>query len=102
MHRIVERRPVTVLTVYTGDPTHKVHSLDAHRNSYLCYYSWVQIIVTVLKPAAHLTPREVDAELKLSVQQLRKDGARLKQVPWWLCSLLAALLIVCLRRLWVF
>ncbi|KAG0709652.1 hypothetical protein DFH29DRAFT_885189 [Suillus ampliporus] len=60
---IVERlRPVTVLTVYTGDPAHK-------------------ITVTMLKPAGHLTPQEGEAELKLSVQHLRKDGARPKQTP---------------------
>ncbi|OJA18986.1 hypothetical protein AZE42_00374 [Rhizopogon vesiculosus] len=60
---IVERvRPVTVLTVYTGDPAHK-------------------ITVTVLKPAGHLTSQEADAELKLCVQHLRKDGARPKQTP---------------------
>lgn len=60
---IVERvRPVTVLIVYTGDPSHK-------------------ITVTVLKPAGYLTHQEGELELKLSVQHLRKDGARPKQTP---------------------
>lgn len=60
---IVERvRPVTVLIVYTGDPSHK-------------------ITVTVLKPAAYLTHQEGELELKHSVQHLRKDGARPKQTP---------------------
>ncbi|KAG2156080.1 hypothetical protein DEU56DRAFT_765463 [Suillus clintonianus] len=60
---IVERlRPVTVLIVYTGDPSHK-------------------ITVTVLKPAGHLTSQEGESELTLSVQHLRKDGARPKQTP---------------------
>ncbi|KAG2141720.1 uncharacterized protein EDB93DRAFT_1089166 [Suillus bovinus] len=60
---IVERvRPVTVLIVYTGDPSHK-------------------ITVTVLKPAGRLTREEEELEIKLSVQHLRKDGARPKQTP---------------------
>lgn len=60
---IVERvRPVTVLIVYTGDPSHK-------------------ITVSVLKPAGFLTHQEGELELKLSVQHLRKDGARPKQTP---------------------
>ncbi|KAG1806788.1 uncharacterized protein HD556DRAFT_1324065 [Suillus plorans] len=60
---IVERvRPVTVLIVYTGDPSHKV-------------------TVTVLKPADRLTHEEGELEFKLSVQHLRKDGARPKQTP---------------------
>ncbi|KAG2077397.1 hypothetical protein BDR04DRAFT_1088384 [Suillus decipiens] len=60
---IVERvRPVTVLIVYTGDPSHK-------------------ITVTVLKPAGCLTHQEGELEVKLSVQHLRKDGARPKQTP---------------------
>lgn len=60
---IVERiRPVTVLIVYTGDSSHK-------------------ITVTVLKPADCLTHQEGELELKLSVQHLRKDGARPKQTP---------------------
>lgn len=60
---IVERvRPVTVLIVYTGDPSHK-------------------ITVTVLKPAGCLTHQEGELEVKHSVQHLRKDGARPKQTP---------------------
>ncbi|KAG2367361.1 hypothetical protein BDR07DRAFT_1458031 [Suillus spraguei] len=59
---IVERvRPVTVLIVYTGDPSHK-------------------ITVTVLKPAGCLTHQEGELEVKHSVQHLRKDGARPKQI----------------------
>lgn len=68
-----------MLTVYTGDPAHKVHSLCGRWNA--CLF-WTQITVTVLKPAGHLTSQEADTELKLSVQHLRKDGARPKQVPW--------------------
>ncbi|KIJ20038.1 hypothetical protein PAXINDRAFT_166206 [Paxillus involutus ATCC 200175] len=61
---IVERaRPVTVLTVYTGDPLHK-------------------IIVTALSPVATMTYPEAEAEFKAAVYHLRKqDGARPKEIP---------------------
>ncbi|KAF8450735.1 hypothetical protein L210DRAFT_2408267 [Boletus edulis BED1] len=61
---IVERtRPVTVLTVYTGDPSHK-------------------IVVTALSPVSSMTSAEVEAEFKVAVQHLRKqDGARPRETP---------------------
>lgn len=43
----------------------------------------------MLKPADRLTREEGELELKLSVQHLRKDGARPKQVPWHLGGILA-------------
>ncbi|KAF8559090.1 hypothetical protein OG21DRAFT_1503545 [Imleria badia] len=61
---IVERtRPVTVLTVYTGDPSHK-------------------IVVTALSPVSTMSSVEVEAEFKAAVQHLRKqDGARPRGTP---------------------
>ncbi|KIK97154.1 hypothetical protein PAXRUDRAFT_136907 [Paxillus rubicundulus Ve08.2h10] len=61
---IVERaRPVTVLTVYTGDPLHK-------------------IVVTALSPVSTMTYPEAEAEFKAAVHHLRKqDGARPKEIP---------------------
>ncbi|KAJ6599043.1 hypothetical protein DFH09DRAFT_1356186 [Mycena vulgaris] len=59
---IVERdRPVTVLTVYTGDPAHK-------------------ITVTALRPAASLTPTEATAEWDKAILHLRRD-ARPRETP---------------------
>ncbi|KAJ6485040.1 hypothetical protein C8R47DRAFT_1217080 [Mycena vitilis] len=59
---IVERdRPVTVLTVYTGDPAHK-------------------ITVTALSPAAGLSPAEATAEWDKAILHLRRD-ARPKETP---------------------
>ncbi|KAJ7507836.1 hypothetical protein B0H11DRAFT_2218648 [Mycena galericulata] len=59
---IVERdRPVTVLTVYTGDPAHK-------------------IIVTALRPTATLTPADATAEWDKAILHLRRD-ARPRQTP---------------------
>ncbi|KAJ6539368.1 hypothetical protein B0H19DRAFT_1240124 [Mycena capillaripes] len=59
---IVERdRPVTVLTVYTGDPAHK-------------------ITVTALRPAASLSPAEATAEWDKAILHLRRD-ARPKETP---------------------
>ncbi|KAH7929471.1 hypothetical protein BV22DRAFT_1002592 [Leucogyrophana mollusca] len=60
---IVERtRPVTVLTVYTGDPQHT-------------------ITVTALSPISTLTPAEAQIEWNSAVHHLRRDGARPKQTP---------------------
>jgi hypothetical protein len=56
---------------------------------YSFHLLWFQITVTVLKPAAYLTHQEGELELKYSVQHLRKDGARPKQVPWPLGGILA-------------
>ncbi|KAF7355334.1 hypothetical protein MSAN_01449900 [Mycena sanguinolenta] len=59
---IVERdRPVTVLTVYTGDPAHK-------------------ITVTALSPSATLSPAEATAEWDKALQHLRRD-ARPRETP---------------------
>ncbi|KAJ7276422.1 hypothetical protein B0H12DRAFT_1318853 [Mycena haematopus] len=59
---IVERdRPVTVLTVYTGDPAHK-------------------ITVTALTPAPTLSPADAAAEWDKAILHLRRD-ARPKQTP---------------------
>ncbi|KAF8195869.1 hypothetical protein K438DRAFT_2017114 [Mycena galopus ATCC 62051] len=59
---IVERdRPVTVLTVYTGDPAHK-------------------ITVTALRPAATLSPADATAEWDKAILHLRRD-ARPKDTP---------------------
>ena len=61
-HRVVERtRPVTVLTVFTGNPSHKV-------------------TVTALSPLSTLSPAEAKAEWDKAVHQLRRDGARSKEV----------------------
>ncbi|KAF9646031.1 hypothetical protein BDM02DRAFT_3148177 [Thelephora ganbajun] len=58
---VVERtRPITVLTVYTGDPKHKV-------------------TVTALSPAGSLTHPEAQVEWEKAVQVLRRDGARPKE-----------------------
>ncbi|KAI6105566.1 hypothetical protein F5141DRAFT_1124619 [Pisolithus sp. B1] len=61
---IVERnRPMTLLTVYTGDPSHK-------------------IIVTALSPMAELAYPEAVEEFTAAVQHLRKQvGGRPKQIP---------------------
>lgn len=59
---IVERsRPVTVLTVYTGDPNHK-------------------ITVTALTPSTSLSLTEAQAEWESALHHLRRDGARPKDV----------------------
>ncbi|KAJ6515875.1 hypothetical protein C8R45DRAFT_1140940 [Mycena sanguinolenta] len=59
---IVERdRPVTVLTVYTGDPAHK-------------------ITVTALSPSASLSPADATAEWDKALQHLRRD-ARPRETP---------------------
>ncbi|CAK5263049.1 unnamed protein product, partial [Mycena citricolor] len=59
---IVDRnRAVTCLTVYTGDPAHR-------------------IIVTALRPAASLSPAEAHAEWDKAIQHLRRD-ARPRETP---------------------
>lgn len=61
--RIVERnRPVSLLVVYTGDPTHT-------------------IIVTALVPAPHLSQSEALAQWDQAILHLRADGAKPKQTP---------------------
>ncbi|EKM59053.1 uncharacterized protein PHACADRAFT_25180 [Phanerochaete carnosa HHB-10118-sp] len=56
--RVVERtRSVTVLTVFTGDPNHKV-------------------TMTALSPAPWLSTVEAQAEWEKAIHQLRRDGAR--------------------------
>lgn len=61
---IVERnRPMTLLTVYTGDPSHKM-------------------IVTALSPMAELPYPEAVEEFTAAVQHLRKQvGGRPKEIP---------------------
>ncbi|KAH7914333.1 hypothetical protein BJ138DRAFT_1144062 [Hygrophoropsis aurantiaca] len=60
---VVERtRPVTVLTVYTGDPQHT-------------------ITVTALSPLSTLTPAEAEIEWNSALHYLRRDGARQKETP---------------------
>ncbi|KAJ7700120.1 hypothetical protein B0H17DRAFT_1196110 [Mycena rosella] len=59
---IVDRdRPVIVLTVYTGDPAHK-------------------ITVTALRPSASLSPAEATAEWDKAILHLRRD-ARPRETP---------------------
>ncbi|KAF9782829.1 hypothetical protein BJ322DRAFT_1072911 [Thelephora terrestris] len=58
---VVERtRPITVLTVYTGDPKHK-------------------IAVTALSPTPSLMHHEAQVEWEKALQVLRRDGARPKE-----------------------
>ncbi|OBZ70442.1 Protein STB6 [Grifola frondosa] len=58
---VVERkRPVIVLTVYTGDPQHK-------------------ITVTALTPQPSLTLLEMQLEWEKAIHDLRRDGARPKE-----------------------
>lgn len=57
---IVERRPITVLTVYTGDLEHK-------------------ITVTALSPSASLSQTEAQQEWDSVLHGLRRDGARPKE-----------------------
>ena len=61
--RIVERnRPVSLLVVYTGDPTHT-------------------ITVTALVPAPHLSQSDALAQWDQAILHLRADGAKPKQTP---------------------
>lgn len=61
--RIVERnRPVSLLVVYTGDPTHT-------------------ITVTALVPAPHLSQSDFLAQWDQAILHLRADGAKPKQTP---------------------
>jgi hypothetical protein len=61
--RIVERnRPVSLLVVYTGDPTHT-------------------ITLTALAPAPHLSQSDSLAQWDQAILHLRADGAKPKQTP---------------------
>ena len=61
--RIVERnRPVSLLVVYTGDPTHT-------------------ITLTALVPAPHLSQSDSLAQWDQAILHLRADGAKPKQTP---------------------
>ena len=61
--RIVERnRPVSLLVVYTGDPTHT-------------------ITLTSLVPAPHLSQSDSLAQWDQAILHLRADGAKPKQTP---------------------
>ncbi|KAH9951569.1 hypothetical protein B0H21DRAFT_716557 [Amylocystis lapponica] len=57
---VVERRSVTVLTVFTGDPSHK-------------------ITVTALSPCSNLNQKEAQSEWEQALKQLRREGARPKE-----------------------
>ncbi|EGO27567.1 hypothetical protein SERLADRAFT_435344 [Serpula lacrymans var. lacrymans S7.9] len=60
---VVERtRAITVLTVYTGNPQHK-------------------ITVTALSPSQSLLPPDARTEWEKALHHLRRDGARPKQTP---------------------
>lgn len=60
---IVERnRPIIVLAVYTGDPSHKIS-------------------VTALAPSSSLSATDAQAEWDKALHHLRRDGARAKETP---------------------
>ncbi|TFK75888.1 hypothetical protein BDN72DRAFT_355244 [Pluteus cervinus] len=59
---VVDRRPIPVLSVYTGDASHK-------------------ITFTAFKPSPLLSPAEAQAEWDKAIHHLRADGARPKQTP---------------------
>ena len=78
--RVVERtRPITVLTVYTGDPKHKVCPTKATFLAVLSHGSR-KIAVTALSPASSLTHHEAQLEWEKAVQVLRRDDARPREV----------------------
>ena len=78
LSRIVERnRPVTVLTVYTGDPSHKVSPPPPVTPSSNIHN---QITVTALSPSSSLTPADAKSEWENALHHLRRDGARTKEV----------------------
>ncbi|EPT03801.1 hypothetical protein FOMPIDRAFT_1028638 [Fomitopsis schrenkii] len=54
---VERRRPVIVVTVFTGDPQHK-------------------ILVTALSPCSSLTPSEAQTEWDQAMRHLRSEGAR--------------------------
>ncbi|KZT71574.1 hypothetical protein DAEQUDRAFT_763797 [Daedalea quercina L-15889] len=54
---VERRRPVIVLTVFTGDPQHK-------------------IVVTALAPSSSLSPSEAQTEWDQALRHLRSEGAR--------------------------
>ncbi|TFY54139.1 hypothetical protein EVJ58_g9036 [Rhodofomes roseus] len=56
---VERRRPVIVLTVFTGDPQHK-------------------ILVTALSPSSSLSPSEAQTEWDQALRHLRSEGARPK------------------------
>jgi hypothetical protein len=77
--RIVERNvPLTVLAVYTGDPSHKARSSlffpSTHPTTSL------QISVTALSPSPSLSQKDAQAEWDKALHHLRRDGARPKEV----------------------
>lgn len=78
--RVVERRrPVIVVTVFTGDPQHKVacslyHSCDVLTGTV------TQILVTALSPCSSLTPSEAQTEWDQAMRHLRSEGARPRDV----------------------
>ncbi|KAH9938141.1 uncharacterized protein B0H18DRAFT_1099992 [Fomitopsis serialis] len=58
---VERRRPVIVLTVFTGDPQHK-------------------ILVTALSPSSSLSPSEAQTEWDQALRHLRSEGARPKDI----------------------
>ncbi|KAH9844317.1 uncharacterized protein C8Q71DRAFT_826848 [Rhodofomes roseus] len=58
---VERRRPVIVLTVFTGDPQHK-------------------ILVTALSPSSSLSPSEAQTEWDQALRHLRSEGARPKDM----------------------
>jgi hypothetical protein len=77
--RVTERsRPVIVLVVYTGDPSHKVHTLAGYIPGTPSHSA--QITVTALSPSTSLTPREAEEEWQKGLYDLRRDGARPREV----------------------
>ncbi|TFK91811.1 hypothetical protein K466DRAFT_582454 [Polyporus arcularius HHB13444] len=57
---VARKRPVLVLTVYTGDPKHK-------------------ITVTALSPQSSLSPNDAQSAWEDAIRNLRRDGARPKE-----------------------
>jgi len=78
--RVVERtRPITALTVYTGDPKHKVCPTNVTFSA-IFFHDSRKIAVTALSPASSLTHHEAQLEWEKAVQVLRRDDARPREV----------------------
>jgi hypothetical protein len=77
---LVDReRPIVTLTVYTGDPTHKVR-VYAVRLLDPAHLTLRQITVSVLAPSGSLSPQDAAAEWDRALLLLRRDGARPRNV----------------------
>lgn len=78
--RVAERtRAIVALTVYTGDPRHKVGLMVILFSAILCN-NFPKITVTALAPSSSLTHHEAQTEWEKASQFLRRDGARPKEV----------------------